>query len=95
MVCLTQNPNFLDASCWSVEVVKGAHGVRFASFFSIFSRQKSICFSKESSLVWDFDFFCVISPFPKSLKNASTAVCSLNDAHLPEILCKDTRSFCF
>jgi len=33
MVCFTQKPNFLAHSCCSVEVVNGAPGERFESFF--------------------------------------------------------------
>jgi hypothetical protein len=35
MVCLTEKPNFCEASCCSVEVIKGGLGERFEGFFSI------------------------------------------------------------
>ena len=41
MVCETEQPNFLDASCCNVEVVKGAEGDFFAGFFSISEILKS------------------------------------------------------
>jgi hypothetical protein len=34
MVCLTEKPNFCEASCCSVEVIKGGLGERFEGFFS-------------------------------------------------------------
>ena len=40
MVCVTEKPNFLDASCCKVEVIKGADGDFFAGFLSKFSTEK-------------------------------------------------------
>ena len=34
MVCDTVNPNLREASCWRVDVVKGAGGVRLRGFFT-------------------------------------------------------------
>ncbi|CAI8263949.1 MAG: Uncharacterised protein [Bacteroidota bacterium] len=50
MVLLTENPNFLEASCCNVEVVKGAVGDFFAGFFSSEETEKtaSIFFVKNA-----------------------------------------------
>ena len=49
MVCVTENPNFLEASCCRVEVVKGAEGDFFAGFFSTSSilNSANLHFSKK------------------------------------------------
>jgi hypothetical protein len=49
IVLETEKNNFLDASCWRVDVVKGAVGLFFAGFFIIFFTINSeliFCFKK-------------------------------------------------
>ena len=41
MVRLTENPNFLEASCCKVDVVKGAVGDFLAGFFSSVETEKT------------------------------------------------------
>jgi hypothetical protein len=54
MVCLTEYPSFLLASCCKVDVVNGAAGVLELSFSSISSRMKLPCLIEDSMALASF-----------------------------------------
>ena len=74
MVLPTGKPNFLDASCCNVEVVKGAAGDFFAGFFVKSAIEKSAFaqeFKKVSAafLVSKFFGIAALKVFPSVLEN--------------------------
>jgi hypothetical protein len=74
MVLPTGYPNFLDASCCKVEVVKGAAGDFFAGFFdksAIENYDVEHDFKNASADIFDSKFFGIIAlkDFPSVLKN--------------------------
>ena len=70
IVFLTEKPSLLDASCCSVEVVKGAAGFREASLSSI-----SLSTHSPALMDWVTRFasssFWILTAFPSTLLNSA------------------------